>query len=219
MRHTIIFLLILTLLSSFVFATETEYFKANDINYINIPCYNDGKPCGATTTCNITISNKYEVSIFNQEMSKSGNMFSYEITPITLGKYDATIFCVEDDIYGSYNIKFEVNNMGEKRENSGYIITFLLFFVVIVSIISIFSFKQKKYLIAVITLPVISLLVAFIFFILYLYSIILTNIFWTLFLISSSMFVVLLLLTVYEVVFELLTGLNKRKRSVFSDNL
>jgi len=205
---------------STVFAVNNEaYYKVDSVSQFILPCYNNGGFCGAGTECNITIISPDGILVDNDAMIQSGVMFTYNFTSNTLGQHTANVVCNDSGEYGSSTILFEVNNIGTKRENSAYIITFLLFFAIVSIILSIIFFSKQAFVWAVLTLPVITGVFGFLFFVLYMYSIVLSKMWFTLFIISIVLFVIMILLAVYELIHLLLTGLNKRKRSIFQDKL
>jgi hypothetical protein len=214
MMRTIWLFIIIILTIPSVFANL--YYKAGSESQLIVPCYNEGMPC-SDGVCNITIHSPTGITASNTEMDKVGIMYIHNFTPTILGVYTANVVCKDGTDYGTNNIQFEVNNLGFERENSAYIISFLLFFAVVAFILALIFFLYKKYLWATLMLPIISGSTAFLFFILYLYSIVLSNIYFTLYIIFAILFIALLLFAVYEVIYELMTGLNKKQRSTFND--
>ena len=56
MKQIILLSIFILVLSSFVAAEPSFYFKANTDVDLKIPCANEGMPCSAAAVCNITIN-------------------------------------------------------------------------------------------------------------------------------------------------------------------
>lgn len=218
MRNKLLYLLILSLLFVPFSLAVDSHFKINSDSSLNIPCYNDGAPC-ITASCNITIFTPTQLLTSNSVMTQDGFIYSYNFTPTELGVYSASMVCEEDGVYGSKSILFEVNNMGNKRENSAILIGFLIFFGLLSILITIIFFLKRIYLWASIMLPVNAGIIGFLFFNLYLFSLVLSNLFFVLYIISMIIFVVLILFVSYEIIYQVLGYVNKRRRSVFQDSV
>jgi len=217
MKLKLLFLLfIIILISNLPLAFADMYYKVDSRSQLIVPCYNEGMPCSAGV-CNVTMYSPNGITASNVGMDQVGIMHVYNFTPTVLGKYTANVVCQDGTDYGTNSITFEVNNLGFQRENSAYIITFLLFFAIVAVILAITLFTYKKFIWATLMLPIISGLTSFLFFVLYMYSIVLSNVYFTLYIIFTIMFVALLLFAVYELIYELMTALNKKRRSTFND--
>jgi len=214
-----LFIFILVILSMFTVCAEDFYFKVNSNSKLDVPCFNDGGACSAVTTCNISINSPTNLLYNNVEMDQNGYIYSFNFTPTEIGTYKANIICLDGTESGSNSFNFEVNNAGKERENSGFLITFLIFFALIITGLTVMMFSNRIYLWASVLLPVNAGIYGFLFFNLYLFSMVLTNLYFTLYIISMIIFVVLLLFVVYELIFQLLSSLNKKRKSTFEDSL
>jgi len=138
-----------------------------------------------------------------------------------IGYYSILMWCelTDETEGGFYQYTFEVNNIGYERENSFYLMLFLGLFIIFGFLTTIILFAYKQFMWATIMLPLNALLIGFLFQILYLYSIILSSLYFTLYIIFMILFVALLLFAMYELIYQLLSGLNKKRQSTFGDNL
>ena len=210
------FLMMIMLMLSVVSAA---FYQPGNIP-LTVSCYNEGAPCdsGSCTIAKL-YSNKDGVILLNQSMTNiGGNVFQHNISLNTLGDYNYDVYCEDGANSNVVTGSFEVNNSGEKRDMRNMMFIFL-FFIFISICLLVFFFSFGRYLAATIMLPVVSSLFAGFFFVIYWNTIIFSNIAFTMYIISVIIAVAFLLFAIYEIIYELLTMLNKRRKSTFEDTL
>lgn len=110
-----IYLILLVILSALALADTQEYYQDSTVN-INIPCYENGKPCIELTNCSITIFDPNEaVIISNHNMTRNETYYNYSIKGIyhsQIGLYKGYMNCVTPTASGfssfSYIIKRKI---------------------------------------------------------------------------------------------------------------
>jgi len=132
MNKIIIFLIFGILFSSFAFAEPSFFFKANKDVDLKLPCINDGAPCSAVATCNITIDDPDSNTIVdNQLMTNQNSYHNYTLSETSkLGTYQAIVFCIDGTDSDFTTFSFATTENGNTQDG--------LTFIVAISIITLF---------------------------------------------------------------------------------
>jgi len=124
MKQLLLFLILVTLFSSFAFAEPSFYFKKGTDVDLKIPCVNEGSACSASAVCNITVNDPNSNNIIdNQEMTNSGAFHNYTlINTETIGEYQATVFCIDgtDADYTTFSLATTEN--GQEQNDWTFIL-------------------------------------------------------------------------------------------------
>jgi hypothetical protein len=144
----IIFILMLVLLSSFVFATEPEfYFEQGEIGELNIFCFENNNSLCVGASCSITIfyPNK-TLMIDNNNMADTGTYFNYNITnTYTEGIYPTTIICSGTESgFDDFTYEVTTDGKGHKDTDSTTSISITLFLLLIAGTLFYFGFRPNK---------------------------------------------------------------------------
>ena len=112
-KNIVIFLFLLSILSTFAFA---DTFKEDSIINYNIPCINNNAPCTASATCDITILYPNgTMFVNNQAMTNNHPSHLFNITlpsSDVLGTYNSYVYCNDSNVYGSERFEFKINKSG-----------------------------------------------------------------------------------------------------------
>lgn len=201
-----------------VFAEPDYYFKVQDSPNINLVCINNDVVCNS---CNITAFDpRGKVLLNNVAMTNNVSYFTRQLTGLTiLGDYHSTATCVQGTKLYTYNITFEVNNIGKKIENLLPIVLFLTLMILSTLWMLGIAATAKNVMMYPIMLLA-SLLFMFFFFILYMHTIGLSRLFYVLYWIFTIISVGVFFLILWEVTLVYVTNWSKkgRERKQFKDN-
>ena len=138
MNKIIMFLIFGILFSSFAAAEPSFFFKANNDVDLKLPCINEGSPCSAIATCNITIDDPESNTIVdNQLMTNQNSYHNYTLSETSkLGTYQAIVFCDDDGESDFSTFSFATTENGNTQEGLTFIvaISIIILFCVIIAL-------------------------------------------------------------------------------------
>jgi len=117
-----------------VMATSSYVFEQYSSPNLKVPCFNElSDYCDVATTCNITISNpSFSTIVDNQGMAWSSSYYSYQLNSTQTqwtGSYPVTVVCKGTSM-GYSTFSFDVTSGGNTETYTGYILLWILIFVV-----------------------------------------------------------------------------------------
>ena len=211
---------------------KPKFHKLNTDYNIHIQLYNSENGIlinGSDATCNYNLfssSNQWNYIVENGTFYDQGLWLNASIDSSLLtnmGEYTILVWCeclsCGDSVGGFTKHSFYISPHGDAPIYFNQVLYTILFMIAIIFIMTVLMFMFKQYLIGTLLLPINSGLLATLFFIFYWNFISFNNLFFTLYIIFTVISVALLLFAVYEIIYQLLTMLNKRRRSTFGDNL
>lgn len=124
MKKYFLLIIFVILLSSFIYAEPSYFYKRDAVIDLKEPCVNNGQACPISATCNITVNYPNStVMINNQQMTNQITYFNYTITDTNnIGEYVATVFCIDGTDYGYNSFIFDISDNGQKSNDYTFII-------------------------------------------------------------------------------------------------
>ena len=147
MKKYLIWIFVLVLIIPFTLA-QLNFEKNTEVD-LKIPCENDGKPCSASGTCNITIKYPNSTFLINfVEMTNQGNgdfniTLNVNQTKI-VGKYRYSVYCTDSGYSGAAHGTYMITPTGQEI-NTGQGITTIGLIIAMILLSSIFAFFGHKF--------------------------------------------------------------------------
>jgi len=98
MKKLLLILFGILLFSGIALAEPSFFYKKGESIDLKVPCSNNGAPCSALATCNLTINYPNSTNLVNNKlMTNNGAFHNYTLPNTTVvGEYQAIVFCLDN---------------------------------------------------------------------------------------------------------------------------